>query len=39
MCLFIYLIALPIGKRKPFTEKNVEFVFFDSQQPHSHFFN
>ena len=28
----IYLIALALGKRKLFTRKNAEFVFFDSQQ-------
>ena len=33
MCLFIYLIALASGKRKLFTGKNVEFLFYDSQQP------
>ena len=33
MWFFIYLIALALGKRKLFTGKNAEFVFFDSQQP------
>ena len=28
----IYLIALALGKRKLFTRKNAEFVFFDSTQ-------
>ena len=33
MCFFYYCIALASGKRKLFTRKNAEFVFFDSQQP------
>ena len=32
LCSFIYLIALASGKRKLFIGKNVEFVFYDSQQ-------
>ena len=33
MCLCINLIALASGKRKLFTGKNGEPVFYDSQQP------
>ena len=33
MCSSIYLLALASVKRKLFTGKNVEFVFYGFQQP------